>query len=124
MNTVPTKRYFTENGIVALKADKTTEAPEIDELLKVLKNKTTQIPFYAVFPETKSTGSQRNLQGPIEVETYDGLFFSSSHFLSEIGNLESKPLWKSPLLWGIVAGTCGLGALVFFRRRQITASSD
>jgi hypothetical protein len=40
-------------GIVALKADKTEEAPEIDQLLGALGNKSGTIPFYAIFPAGK-----------------------------------------------------------------------
>lgn len=127
MNTLKTKRYFTKKGIVALKADKTKHSPEIDRLLKELGNSSTQIPFYAVFSANTSTESQWKPGDNIEVETYNGMFFSSGHFLKKAfnyeegnnkdGNVKSRSKWKSPLLWGLVASLAGLGAFIFFRRR-------
>jgi hypothetical protein len=38
------------NGIVTLKADKTYAAPEVDDVLRRLGNKSGSIPFYAIFP--------------------------------------------------------------------------
>ncbi len=43
-------RLIRENGVVALKADKTKPAPEVDETLRRLGNKAASIPFYAIFP--------------------------------------------------------------------------
>ncbi len=43
-------RLMRENGIVALRADKTEPAPEVDEVLRRLGNKAASIPFYAIFP--------------------------------------------------------------------------
>jgi len=45
-----TRRFIADNVIIALKADKTQPAPEVDELLRKLGNKAGSIPFYAVFP--------------------------------------------------------------------------
>ena len=50
MNTDETKKFIEENGIVALRADKTRPAPEVDRLLAQLGNKSGSIPFYAIFP--------------------------------------------------------------------------
>src|SRR5262249_25213976 len=38
------------NGVVALRADKTSPAPAVDETLRRLGNKAASIPFYAIFP--------------------------------------------------------------------------
>jgi thiol:disulfide interchange protein DsbD len=43
-------RLIRENGVVALRADKTIPAPEVDETLRRLGNKAASIPFYAIFP--------------------------------------------------------------------------
>ena len=108
MNTTKTRDYFADQGIKALKADKTTDAPEIDQLLKALGNSNTQIPFYAVFPADT----------PNQPQTYSGLFFSADHFLNEIRGVASTSAWKSWLLWGLVAAAVGIGGVVFFRRQS------
>ena len=108
MNTVKTRDYFADQGIKALKADKTTDAPEIDQLLKALGNRNTQIPFYAVFPA----------ETPNQPQTYSGLFFSADHFLNEIRGVASTSSWKSWLLWGLVAAAAGIGGVFFFRRQS------
>jgi thiol:disulfide interchange protein DsbD len=48
-------RLIRENGVVALRADKTKPAPEVDETLRRLGNKTASIPFYAIFPGNSSS---------------------------------------------------------------------
>jgi len=48
LNIRSTKRFFEENNIVALKADKNV-SPEVNELLKELGNSSTAIPYYAVY---------------------------------------------------------------------------
>jgi thiol:disulfide interchange protein DsbD len=47
-------RLMRENGVVALRADKTKPAPEVDETLRRLGNKAASIPFYAIFPSNAS----------------------------------------------------------------------
>jgi thiol:disulfide interchange protein DsbD len=47
-------RLIRENGVVALRADKTKPAPEVDEALRRLGNKAASIPFYAIFPSNSS----------------------------------------------------------------------
>jgi suppressor for copper-sensitivity B len=47
-------RLIRENGVVALRADKTSPAPEVDETLRRLGNKAASIPFYAIFPGNSS----------------------------------------------------------------------
>ena len=108
MNTKKTREYFADQGIKALKADKTTDAPEIDQLLKALGNSNTQIPFYAVFPA----------ETPNQPETYSGLFFSADHFLNEISGVASSSPLKSWLLWGLVAAVVGVGGVVVYRRQS------
>ncbi len=108
MNTTKTRDYFADQGIKALKADKTTDAPEIDQLLKALGNSNTQIPFYAVFPA----------ETPNQPQTYSGLFFSADHFLNEIRGVASASSWKSWLLWGLIAAAVGIVGIVFFRRQS------
>ena len=48
-------RLIRENGVVALRADKTKPAPEVDETLRRLGNKAASIPFYAIFPSNSSS---------------------------------------------------------------------
>ncbi len=47
-------RLIRENGVVALRADKTKPAPEVDETLRRLGNKAASIPFYAIFSSNSS----------------------------------------------------------------------
>ena len=108
MNTPETKKHFESQGIVALKADKTTSAPEIDQLLKALGNDTTQIPFYAIFPA----------EDRYQPQTYSGLFVSANHFLNKIQGVATRSSWQSPVLWVIVAVVGGGGILLLVRRRQ------
>ncbi len=108
MNTPETKKYFESQGIVALKADKTTAAPEIDRLLKALGNDTTQIPFYAIFPA----------EDRYQPKKFSGLFVSANHFLNKIQGVATRSSWQSPLLWVIAAVVAGVGVLVLVRRRQ------
>ena len=43
-----TREFITNNNIVAIKADKTTDSPDIDALLVKLGNHAKAIPFYAI----------------------------------------------------------------------------
>lgn len=49
LNTADAVALVNEYGIVALKADKSREAPEVDALLVELGNAGKGIPFYAIF---------------------------------------------------------------------------
>ena len=49
MNVRQTKEYFDENNIVALRAYKSEEAPEVEEMMSELGNRLKAIPFYAIF---------------------------------------------------------------------------
>ena len=108
LNTAETKKHFESKGIVALKADKTSQAPEIDALLVALGNKTTQIPFYALFP----AGNR------YQPETYSGLFVSENHFLGKIQGVKAKSGNTSMWLWVAAALVVGGAVLVFRKRRQ------
>ena len=50
MNRRKTKQLVQQNGVVALKADKSQEAPEVDALLVELGNAGKTLPFYAIYP--------------------------------------------------------------------------
>ena len=66
IETAEVRELLQRNGIVALRADKTKPAPEVDETLRLLGNRAASIPFYAVFPAGRP-------QKPI---TLDGVFTS------------------------------------------------
>ncbi len=66
IETAEVRELLRSRGIVALKADKTEPAPEVDETLRLLGNQAASIPFYAVFPAGRP-------ERPI---TLDGLFTS------------------------------------------------
>ncbi|MEC9091491.1 MAG: hypothetical protein VX438_02210 [Planctomycetota bacterium] len=52
MNIEKTHKYFQENGVIALRADKGDEktGDQVDQLLIDLGNPTRAIPFYALYP--------------------------------------------------------------------------
>ncbi len=50
MDVEVTRKYITDNNIVAIKADKTKDSPDIDALLVKLGNHAKAIPFVAVYP--------------------------------------------------------------------------
>lgn len=64
------------DGIVALRADKTESAPEVDKLLRQLGNNSASIPFYAVFPE----------DNPAKPITLDGIFSSPEAFITALAS--------------------------------------
>ncbi len=74
MNVEKMKRFVEANDIVMLKADKTKNPPEIDELLLKLGNPTRQIPFYAIFPAGRANR-------PIVM---DGLYASPDAFIKKL----------------------------------------
>ena len=66
-----------DEEIIALRADKTESAPDVDQLLRQLGNQSASIPFYAVFPK----------DDPQKPVTLDGIFSSPEPFISAlIGN--------------------------------------
>jgi thiol:disulfide interchange protein DsbD len=50
LNTVETRDLVMANRVETLLADKSNPAPEVDELLDLLGNRTKSIPFLAIFP--------------------------------------------------------------------------
>ena len=50
MNTAEVKSVVKENGVVAIRADKTRTSPEVDALLVELGNTGRGIPFLAIYP--------------------------------------------------------------------------
>jgi thiol:disulfide interchange protein len=48
-------RLMRADGVVALRADKTNPAPEVDETLRRLGDEAASIPFYAIFPSNSSS---------------------------------------------------------------------
>lgn len=54
MNTAETKKFIESKKIVALKADKTGKAPEVDALLRDLGNPSGAIPYLAIYPKDGS----------------------------------------------------------------------
>lgn len=63
LNSANVARHLAENGIVAIKADKTQDNPEIDAFLEELGNPGAVIPFLAIFP---GDGSQpTTFDGPL-----------------------------------------------------------
>ena len=50
MNRLKTKRLLAASGIIAIKADKSGEAPDVDQLLVELGNHAKAIPFLAIYP--------------------------------------------------------------------------
>ncbi len=74
MNVEKMKRFVEANDIVMLKADKTKNPPEIDDLLLKLGNPTRQIPFYAIFPAGRANQ-------PIVM---DGLYASPDAFIKKL----------------------------------------
>jgi len=73
LNQPETKAFVEAHGIVTLKADKTHPAPEVDELLEQLGNKSRSIPFYAIFPAN-------NPNKPILI---DGLIASPAQIIAK-----------------------------------------
>ncbi|MBC8350808.1 MAG: hypothetical protein H8E66_02400 [Planctomycetes bacterium] len=71
MNTNDTKAFIEKHGIIALRADKTQPAPEIDRLMEQLGHQSGTIPFYAIFP----AGS------PNKPILLDGVYTSPKPFL-------------------------------------------
>ena len=68
------KKFVETHGIAMLKADKTTNPPEIDDLLIRLGNTTKQIPFYAIFPAGRAN----------QPVVMDGLYASPQAFIDKL----------------------------------------
>ena len=75
-----TREFITRNKIVALKADKTRESPEIDALLVKLGNHAKAIPFYAIYPAGQ----------PDKPIVLDGVFASPDRVLEALRQAVGK----------------------------------
>lgn len=63
MNTAATRKWVEENQVVPIKADKTSDAPDVDSLLIELGNRGRTLPYVAIYP---ADGSRPIiLDGPI-----------------------------------------------------------
>jgi len=87
LNTQETKKYIEENGIIALRADKTRPAPEVDRLLEQLGNKSGAIPFYAIFPAGR----------PNKPILLDDVFTSPKPILEAFERAKNSPVDGEPL---------------------------
>jgi len=83
LNVKKMKDYVEANGIVMMKADKTKTSnwPEIDELLVKLGNRTKQIPFYAIFPAGRPND-------PIVMDK--GIYTSPAPFIEKLKEADPK----------------------------------
>lgn len=66
MNRWETKRLVKKNDVIALKADKTQPAPDVDALLLELGNAGRAIPFVAIYPA--DGGPPKTMDGLITQE--------------------------------------------------------
>ena len=77
-----TRTFITNNNIVAIKADKTKDSPDIDALLVKLGNHAKAIPFYAIYPAGQ----------PDKPIVLDGVFLSPDRVLEAL----RKAVGKTP----------------------------
>ena len=83
MNVKKMKQFVEANGIVMMKADKTTPSPEIDKLLLILNNPTKQLPYYVIFAPGRAN----------KVDPFGGPIYSPMEIirrLEEAGATSSK----------------------------------
>ena len=66
MNRWETKRLINKNDVIAIKADKTQPAPDVDALLLELGNAGRAIPFVAIYPA--DGGPPQTMDGLITLE--------------------------------------------------------
>ena len=66
MNRWETKRLINKNDVIAIKADKTQPAPDVDALLLELGNAGRAIPFVAIYPA--DGGPPKTMDGVISLE--------------------------------------------------------
>ena len=66
MNRWETKRLINKNDVIAIKADKTQPAPDVDALLLELGNAGRAIPFVAIYPA--DGGPPKTMEGVITLE--------------------------------------------------------
>jgi thiol:disulfide interchange protein len=63
LNTAKTNRLVEQNGVIAMRADKTDNAPDVDQLLIELGNESRSIPYLIIYP---ADGSEPvKMAGPV-----------------------------------------------------------
>ena len=80
MDAEVTREFITSNKIVAIKADKTRESPDIDALRVKLGNPAKAIPFYAIYPAGQ----------PDKPIVLDGVFASPDRVLEALKRAVGK----------------------------------
>ena len=80
MDAEVTREFITRNKIVAIKADKTRESPDIDALLVKLGNPAKAIPFVAIYPAGQ----------PNKPIVLDGVFASPDRVLEALKRAVGK----------------------------------
>lgn len=78
IETPEVRELLHSRGIIAMKADKTEPAPEVDDTLRLLGNQAASIPFYAVFPA----------DDPERPVTLDGVFTSPQSIVDALSDAE------------------------------------
>lgn len=77
------KLWVESNDVIVLKADKSKDSPEVDQLLLELGNSSKAIPYYALMrPEER----------PVH---FNGVFLSPNLFLDQMGSVQ--PSGQSPV---------------------------
>ena len=77
------KLWVESNDVIVLKADKSKDSPEVDQLLQELGNSTKAIPYYALMRPDES---------PVH---FNGVFLSPSLFLDQMGTV--GPVGQNPV---------------------------
>jgi len=63
LNTAKTNRLVEQNGVIVMRADKTENAPDVDQLLVELGNDSRSIPYLIIYP---ADGSEPvKMPGPV-----------------------------------------------------------
>lgn len=71
------KQWVESNDVIVLKADKSKDSPEVDQLLLELGNSSKAIPYYALMRQDAT---------PVH---FNGVFLSPSLFLDQIGTVNT-----------------------------------
>ena len=81
------KQWFESNDVLVLKADKSQDSPEVDQLLQELGNSTKAIPYYALIQPGET---------PVH---FDGVYLTPSLFLNELepGTPQSEKSGQTPV---------------------------
>lgn len=77
------KHWVESNDVIVLKADKSNDSPEVDQLLLELGNSSKAIPYYAL------------LQSDTSPVHFNGVFLSPGLFLDQVGPV--KPIGQNPV---------------------------